>query len=262
MSSETMRLTPNPHPFATKLPARPTAVVPEVAARAIGAGEAEDGDELIVDFLPEMTRLEQQRGELAFERRGPRDGRVRGRARCTFADRRPVALEPSGENVRVGGSANEPTDCGTNSSAPGALICCETLARIQVRSAGESDSVTDGLNRPGIIEIVVVIVAAAVGDEHPRRERPAVVDLHAAGVPAGVFAEDRERRRVRAVIALTRIRAGHVNAVAFGNDGRVRASHEPGRDIPLRDRGLDRPRAAVADRRADREIRDAGRHLR
>ena len=96
MSSETIRLTPNPQPFATKLPARPTAVVPEVAARAIGAREAEDGDELIVDFLPEMTRLEQQRGELAFEREADvtdafaaeRGGHVAGRPRCAAGSRR------------------------------------------------------------------------------------------------------------------------------------------------------------------------------
>ena len=107
-----------------------------------------------------------------------------------------------------------------------------------------------------------MIVAAAVGEEHAGRERPAVVDLHAAGVPAGVFAENRQRRRVGAVIALARIRARDVNAVAFGNDGRVRASDKPGRDIPLRDRGLDRPGAPVVDRGADGEIRDAGGHLR
>ena len=110
------------------------------------------------------------------------------------------------------------------------------------------------------VEVVVARVSAAVGQRQRRRDRERVEAVDRAGVAAAV-GDVAQRREIAAVVALRAVRQADVVAMPRRRARRVLAGDDPRRDVALRQRAAHRPVGVLADRRAEREVRDAAREV-
>ena len=185
--------------------------------------------------------------------------RPTSRCRVRSALRRPPA--DAAVNVRCGGIAKADRLRASNSSAPGASICCVTATRTQVFSTGDTDIDTLGLMKRRSIEVVVVRVPRSVGDDGAPVQAPRVERVDGAGHAATL---GHAEQRCRCVVgeSLERERSPEIERVSRLGRAHVIAGDDPRGHVAAADGAANRPLSRIADRRTDRGVRDTGRALR
>ena len=114
-------------------------------------------------------------------------------------------------------------------------------------------------DQAAVLEVVVIRVAAAVGQRDDRRNRIRVEPVDRAGVARAVGRVSKHERAGH--VPLRRVRQPDVVPVFGRRPRRVVAGDDPRRRIALRQRGPRGPVGRIADRRAEREEGNAAREV-